>query len=125
MLIRDACRWPAGAELLPAQALAGLPRADVRLAGGLIAEYGPSLRPGPGEEVIDAGGGVLLPGLHDHHVHLRALAAATNSVPAGPPRTRTPADLAERLRAADAELPDGRLAARRRLPRVGRRGPGP
>jgi predicted amidohydrolase YtcJ len=28
---------------------------------------------------------VVLPGLHDHHVHLRALAAAGASVVAGPP----------------------------------------
>jgi predicted amidohydrolase YtcJ len=45
-----------------------------------------------------------LPGLHDHHVHLRALAAAA-SVSFGPPRTRTAAELAARLRAADADHP--------------------
>jgi predicted amidohydrolase YtcJ len=46
-----------------------------------------------------------LPGLHDYHVHLRALAAAAASVSFGPPRTRTAAELAARLRAADADLP--------------------
>jgi predicted amidohydrolase YtcJ len=107
VLIRDACRWPAGAERLPAGQLAALPRGDVRLADGLVTECGPSLRPAPGEEVIDAAGGVLLPGLHDHHVHLRALAAAAASVAAGPPAVNTAAELAARLRAAGAALPDG------------------
>jgi predicted amidohydrolase YtcJ len=36
-----------------------------------------------GEEVVEADGGALLPGLHDHHVHLRALAAARSSVDVG------------------------------------------
>jgi predicted amidohydrolase YtcJ len=107
MLIRDACVWPPGAHLAAEAALADIPHSDVRLAAGLIAECGPSLRPGPGEEVIEAGGGVLLPGLHDHHVHLRALAAAAASVSAGPPRTRTAAELAARLSSADADLPPG------------------
>ena len=48
-----------------------------------------------------------LPGLHDHHVHLRALAAAAASVRAGPPPTSSGAELAARLRAADAHLPAG------------------
>ena len=34
---------------------------------------------------VDAEGGVLLPGLHDHHIHLFALAAARRSVRCGPP----------------------------------------
>ena len=33
-----------------------------------------------GAEVIDAAGGALIPGLHDHHVHLLALAARSTSV---------------------------------------------
>jgi predicted amidohydrolase YtcJ len=53
------------------------------------------------------GRGALLPGLHDHHLHLRALAAARASVAAGPPDVRTAGDLAARLRAADADLPPG------------------
>ncbi len=107
MLIRDARVWPPGAHLAAEAVLAGIPRSDVRLTAGLIAECGPGLRPEPGEEVIEAAGGLLLPGLHDHHVHLRALAAAAASVSAGPPRTRTAAELAARLRAADADLPPG------------------
>ncbi len=107
MLIRNARLWPPGAHLTAEVSLAGIPRSDVRLAASLIAECGPSLRPEPGEEVIEAAGGVLLPGLHDHHVHLRALAAAAASVSVGPPRTRTAAELAARLRSADADLPPG------------------
>ena len=38
------------------------------------------VRIGPGDEELDAAGGALIHGLHDHHVHLRALAAAPASV---------------------------------------------
>lgn len=107
MLIRNARVWPPGGPLAIEAALANLPLTDVRLAGGRIAECAPGLRPVPREPDIDADGGTLLPGLHDHHVHLRALAAARTSVAAGPPGTRTAADLAARLQAADAELPPG------------------
>ncbi|HEY1665938.1 MAG TPA: amidohydrolase family protein [Trebonia sp.] len=107
VLIRDACVWPADAHLAAEAALAGIPRTDVRLADGLITDCGQGLRPEPGEEVFEAAGGVLLPGLHDHHVHLRALAAAAASVSVGPPLTRTAAELAARFRAADADLPPG------------------
>jgi len=107
MLIREARVWPPDAHLAAEAELAGLPRTDVRLAAGRIAECGPGLRPESGEEVMEAAGGVLLPGLHDHHVHLRALAAAAASVTVGPPLTRTGAELAARLRAADADLPAG------------------
>ena len=39
----------------------------------------------PGEPVLDARGGALLPGLCDHHIHLHALAARARSVQCGPP----------------------------------------
>jgi predicted amidohydrolase YtcJ len=107
MLIRGARVWPPDAHLAAEAVLADLPPTDVRLAAGMIAECGPGLRPERGEEVMEAAGGVLLPGLHDHHVHLRALAAAAASVSAGPPLTRTGGELAARLRAADAGLPPG------------------
>ena len=38
------------------------------------------IRVGDDDDVLDAGGGALLPGLHDHHLHLLALAAARASV---------------------------------------------
>jgi cytosine/adenosine deaminase-related metal-dependent hydrolase len=53
---------------------------DVRVAGGVISEVGPGLRPAPAETVMDARGGALLPGLHDHHIHLLSLVR-----PSGPP----------------------------------------
>jgi predicted amidohydrolase YtcJ len=105
VLIRDAVCWPPGAELATEAELARLPRTDVRLAGGIIAECGTGLRPARDEPDINANGGFLLPGLHDHHVHLRALAAAAASLPVGPPQVSTAAELAARLRRADAALP--------------------
>jgi predicted amidohydrolase YtcJ len=107
VLIRNARVWPPGAHLAGEARLADVPLTDIRLAHGRVAECAPGLRPVPGEDDIDAAGGALLPGLHDHHVHLRALGAAQASVTAGPPQTRTPADLAARLGAADAKLPPG------------------
>lgn len=71
MLIR---RAEVGAHLL-----------DVRCRDGLIVEMAPLLTRSMDEAVVDARGGVLLPGLHDHHMHLFALAAASLSVRCGPP----------------------------------------
>lgn len=51
---------------------------------------------------IDVGGAALLPGLHDHHVHLRAAAAARASVVAGPPDVPDRATLRAALRGAPA-----------------------
>jgi predicted amidohydrolase YtcJ len=53
---------------------------DVRAGPETILEVGPSLRPSTGEEVVDGAGGAVIPGLHDHHVHLRAAVAARQSV---------------------------------------------
>lgn len=83
----------------------GTDATDLRTDGDRIAALGTGLRPLPGEDDLDAHGGWLLPGLHDHHIHLRALAAAAASLPLGPPCT--PTEFAARLRAADAERPAG------------------
>ena len=101
MLIRNACLWPGDCPVTDVRI------SDVRITGGRVAERGPGLRAMPGETDIDAAGGALLPGLHDHHIHLRALAAARASVPAGPPRVRTAAELRAVLRQAGAGLPAG------------------
>ena len=101
MLIRNACIWPVECAVTDVRIT------DVRITGGLVAERAPGLRAVPGEADIDAAGGALLPGLHDHHIHLRALAAARASVPAGPPQVRTAAELRAMLRRADAGLPVG------------------
>ncbi len=74
----------------------GLGHADLRVSGGMIAQIG-RLEPRPGEQLIDASGGALLPGLHDHHIHLAALAARAASVWCGPPDVMDARALAERL----------------------------
>ena len=85
-------------------------RVDVRVADGVIAAVGRDLAPPPGAtaEVSIGGGGAVLPGLHDHHLHLLATAAAGRSVAAGPPGVRDRAGLAAALRAADVRMPPGR-----------------
>ncbi len=60
-------------------------RADVRIANGVVAEVGTRLR--GCDRVIDGRGGALLPGLHDHHVHLAATAAVGTSVDCSPTAT--------------------------------------
>jgi predicted amidohydrolase YtcJ len=95
------------AELLVRGAMVEGRLSDVRCADGRIVEVGPRLGRRPGEEVIEAGGGQAVPGLVDHHIHLRALAAAGASVVAGPPQVTTPARLAAALTAADAALAPG------------------
>lgn len=58
---------------------------DVVLQDGRIASMGEGVPRAVGDEEIDARGGALLRGLHDHHIHLFALAAAWQSVACGPP----------------------------------------
>ena len=88
-LITDATRFPDGA------------RVDVRLRAGRVESVASAPRstrasrtsatshPGSGaDQHLDARGGLLLPGLHDHHVHLFALAAARASVDLSPSSVR-------------------------------------
>lgn len=82
-------------------------RVDLRLREGRIAEIAEGLPALPGEDVIDAAGGALLPGLKDHHLHLHALAAARASVDCGPPAVADAEVLAQALRRADGKLPPG------------------
>lgn len=88
MIIRDASIWQGG-------------RSDVRIEGERIAAIG-QLAARPGETVIDAQGAALLPGLHDHHLHLAATAAAMASLACGPPDVSTPEQLAAALSAKGA-----------------------
>jgi len=78
-------------------------RVDVRTEGGLITEIEARLERMPGEEMIDAHGGALLPGLHDHHIHLFSLAASLESIPCGPPETRDRDALQRAIAKADAK----------------------
>ena len=80
---------------------------DVRASDGTITTVGPRLAPRPGETTIDGRRGALVPGLHDHHIHLLALAAAQRSVAVGPAVTPDAAAFAGALAAADRSLPRG------------------
>ena len=94
----SALAWaqPAGDELV-----------DLRIDDGLIVDIGPSLSRRSGEAVWDLEGNRLAPGLHDHHLHLRALCALESSVIVGPPEVQTKEELAQRLRRASARLTEG------------------
>ena len=83
MLIRNAEIWSG-------------PVADVRIRDGRIVAIG-ALQPDPEEVTIEAAGGALLPGLHDHHIHLAATAAAMDSIFCGPPEIKDPGSLAVAL----------------------------
>jgi predicted amidohydrolase YtcJ len=69
---------------------------DIRL-GALIDEVNCNLVARQGESVLDARGGTVLPGLHDHHVHVRSAASALDSVSVGPPLVITKDQLAQTL----------------------------
>lgn len=65
--------------------------ADVLVRDGVIASVGRSAP--PAGTVIDCGGAALVPGLHDHHCHLLAAAAAADSAACGPPAVRNRTEL--------------------------------
>lgn len=95
MLIRNAEVYDPGE--------AGGPRvADLRLEHATIVTVAKGLDPRPDETVIDAGGGALIPGLHDHHIHLFALAASEQSLRCGPPHIENERALARALAEAPA-----------------------
>lgn len=68
------------------------------MEGGIIAEVGPDLGRSAGEEVVEGRGRQVVVGRHDHHIHLRSFAAASDSVDVSH-------ELAAALRAEDAWLP--------------------
>jgi predicted amidohydrolase YtcJ len=74
---------------------------------GQVVEVGPDIDTPRDFEVVTAHGGALLPGLHDHHVHLLGMAAAENSVRVGPADVKNADELVDALRNADRELPSG------------------
>jgi predicted amidohydrolase YtcJ len=81
--------------------------ADLRIEGATVAVVGANLRGRTGETVLDALGAALLPGLHDHHIHLLALATSLESLRCGPPQVSTAEELERQLteRAALAAEP--------------------
>jgi predicted amidohydrolase YtcJ len=74
---------------------------DIRVSDR-IDEVADILTPKSGEDVLDAAGGTVLPGLHDHHVHLYSAAAAATSIRVGPPQVRDRAALVAALANAEA-----------------------
>lgn len=78
---------------------------DVRIEGGRVAAVGADLAR-LGATTVDAGGGALLPGLHDHHLHLLAMAAARRSLDAA--LLADPRALDDAIRARHRELPADR-----------------
>lgn len=72
---------------------------DIRVDEQIVA-VASGLAAAAGEAEYDAAGGTVLPGLTDHHLHLRAAAAALHSVRVGPEHVRDRADLARVLAAA-------------------------
>jgi predicted amidohydrolase YtcJ len=88
-------------------------RVDVVCADGMIT----SVTEGGSDQVdltdpivIEGAGGAVLPGLHDHHIHLLATDAASRSVAVGPEHVAGIEDLGRVLRAATADA-DGWVRA--------------
>lgn len=65
-----------------------------------ILEVAGDLPPQPGERVLDAAYGTVIPGLHDHHLHVYSAAAEQDSVRVGPAEVHDRADLRRVLAAA-------------------------
>ncbi|MGW4096800.1 amidohydrolase family protein [Mycobacterium sp. NPDC004974] len=74
---------------------------DIRV-GDTIEAVAESLPPEPGEQVRDAAFGTVIPGLHDHHLHVYSAAAEQDSVRVGPAEVADEAALTRALRAAVA-----------------------
>lgn len=75
---------------------------DIAIDAGRIVEIGPGLA---GEELIDARGGAVFPGLHDHHAHLLATAASLRSIQLD--RCTNASQVEQALREAHAAAPVG------------------
>jgi predicted amidohydrolase YtcJ len=77
---------------------------DVVCGDGTITAVSPSPARATGADIeLDADGGALLPGLHDHHIHLLALAAARASLSAASPAVTTPAAFDRLLQSASGD----------------------
>jgi predicted amidohydrolase YtcJ len=72
---------------------------DVAISGDTIRQIGVGLAADAVDQLVDADGGTLLPGLHDHHIHLMSLAASLDSLHCGPPEITEADTLASVLRA--------------------------
>lgn len=75
-------------------------RVDVTVVGDRVAAVDVSGGPIRADQVVDGEGVALLPGLHDHHLHLLAMAAARASVDLDPRSVRDTAGLVRALHTA-------------------------
>ncbi len=75
---------------------AQLPPMDIR-CNAQIEDIAPNLEAQQNEPTINANGGVVMPGLHDHHIHFRALTAARTSLDCRPTTLSNAAQLAAAL----------------------------
>ena len=93
-----------GARVVPVGPVPGPPgEVCIRIAAGVVREVAPGLTPNAGEQVVDAGGRHVLPGLWDGHVHPVMWALSRRRVDlAG---TTSAADATARVRAALAQRP--------------------
>lgn len=101
---------PALARARAAGELAAPPPQDpqvtrVRVVGGRVVQLDPELESAPGEEVLDAAGAWLLPGLWDAHAHLDLEAARTARLDTQ--ATRSAEEALALVAAARAALPGG------------------
>lgn len=62
-------------------------RHDLRLDCGVVAAIDAKLKPQPGDEIVDAAGAVVLPGLVNGHTHLYSALAVGMPPPVRPPLT--------------------------------------
>lgn len=79
--------------------------ADLRASNGVITKIAAKIEPHAHERPFDAERGALLPGLHDHHLHFYACAAAMSSVMCGPPEVNDQQELIRRLKEAPGAGP--------------------
>ena len=59
---------------------------NLRVAGGKIVDVGNNTAAAPGDEIVDCGGAVLMPGLVNGHTHLYSALAAGMPAPPRPPQ---------------------------------------
>ena len=83
---------------------------DVRISGGRIVSIGPALEPRRHEELLQGTETVVIPGLHDHHLHLRSLVASNRSVAVGPAEVSSANEMAVVLAGAAVDANGWRRA---------------
>ena len=76
---------------------------SIAVDGHMITAIGDHVPTNTADAVVDAAGAAVVPGLHDHHLHLFAMAAALGSVQCGPSAVHSIDDLARALRDAPGD----------------------